>query len=165
MNQRLTYQWYAMLKMDEIDSRILRGLQKDGRIPNNILAEKVGLSPSPCLRRVKNLEDSGAIDRYVAILNPQAVGLNLTVFVRIWLQSQGEETVEHFCREVARLPEVVECHLMVGDCDFILRVVATDLNAYRQFQIKHLARIKGVQSIKTELPMQTIKQTTELPVR
>ncbi|AYH50319.1 AsnC family transcriptional regulator [Dickeya fangzhongdai] len=154
-----------MLKMDEIDSRILRGLQKDGRIPNNILAEKVGLSPSPCLRRVKNLEDSGAIDRYVAILNPQAVGLNLTVFVRIWLQSQGEETVEHFCREVARLPEVVECHLMVGDCDFILRVVATDLNAYRQFQIKHLARIKGVQSIKTELPMQTIKQTTELPVR
>ncbi|MCA6943199.1 Lrp/AsnC family transcriptional regulator [Pectobacterium polaris] len=151
--------------MDEIDSRILRELQRDGRIPNNILADKVGLSPSPCLRRVKNLEDSGAIDRYVAILNPQAVGLSLTLFVRIWLESQDEETVEHFCREVARLPEVVECHLMVGDCDFILRVVAADLNAYRQFQIKHLARIKGVQSIKTELPMQTIKQTTELPVR
>ncbi|MEI7253863.1 Lrp/AsnC family transcriptional regulator [Dickeya dadantii] len=151
--------------MDEIDSRILRELQKDGRIPNNILAEKVGLSPSPCLRRVKNLEDSGTIDRYVAILNPQTVGLNLTLFVRIWLESQGEETVAHFCREVARLHEVVECHLMVGDCDFILRVVAKDLNAYRQFQIKHLARIKGVRSIKTELPMQTIKQTTELPVR
>ncbi|UAY94281.1 Lrp/AsnC family transcriptional regulator [Pectobacterium polaris] len=154
-----------VLRMDEIDSRILRELQRDGRIPNNILADKVGLSPSPCLRRVKNLEDSGAIDRYVAILSPQAVGLSLTLFVRIWLESQGEETVEHFCREVARLPEVVECHLMVGDCDFILRVVAADLNAYRQFQIKHLARIKGVQSIKTELPMQTIKQTTELPVR
>jgi DNA-binding Lrp family transcriptional regulator len=151
--------------MDEIDSRILRELQKDGRIPNNILAEQVGLSPSPCLRRVKNLEENGVIARYVAILNPQAVGSGLTVFVRIWLDSQGEETVEHFCREIAMLPDVVECHLMVGDCDFILRVVAADLDAYRQFQIKHLARIKGVKNIKTELPMQTIKQTTELPIR
>ena len=151
--------------MDEIDNRILRELQKDGRIPNNVLAEKVGLSPSPCLRRVKQLEESGAIDRYVAIVNPATLGLNLSIFVRIWLDSQGEETVEHFCREIRQLPEVVECHLMVGDCDFILRVVAADLNAYRQFQIKHLARIKGVQSMKTELPMQTIKQTTELPIR
>lgn len=151
--------------MDEIDNRILRELQKDGRIPNNVLAEKVGLSPSPCLRRVKQLEESGAIDRYVAIINPATLGLNLSIFVRIWLDSQGEETVEHFCREIRLLPEVVECHLMVGDCDFILRVVAADLNAYRQFQIKHLARIKGVQSMKTELPMQTIKHTTELPIR
>ncbi|MFJ5455068.1 Lrp/AsnC family transcriptional regulator [Pectobacterium jejuense] len=151
--------------MDEIDNRILRELQKDGRIPNNVLAEKVGLSPSPCLRRVKQLEESGAIERYVAIVNPATLGLNLSIFVRIWLDSQGEETVEHFCREIRLLPEVVECHLMVGDCDFLLRVVAADLNAYRQFQIKHLARIKGVQSMKTELPMQTIKHTTELPIR
>lgn len=151
--------------MDEIDNRILRELQKDGRIPNNVLAEKVGLSPSPCLRRVKQLEESGAIERYVAIINPATLGLNLSIFVRIWLDSQGEETVEHFCREIRLLPEVVECHLMVGDCDFLLRVVAADLNAYRQFQIKHLARIKGVQSMKTELPMQTIKHTTELPIR
>lgn len=151
--------------MDEIDHRILRELQKDGRIPNNVLAEKVGLSPSPCLRRVRHLEDMGAVDRYVAIVNPAVLGLNLSLFVRIWLDSQGEETVEHFCREIRLLPEVVECHLMVGDCDFILRVVVADLNAYRQFQIKHLARIKGVQSMKTELPMQTIKQTTELPIR
>ncbi|WP_368666073.1 Lrp/AsnC family transcriptional regulator [Citrobacter sp. wls619] len=151
--------------MDEIDNRILRELQKDGRIPNNVLAEKVGLSPSPCLRRVKQLEESGAIDRYVAIVNPTTLGLNLSIFVRIWLDSQGEEAVEHFCREIKLLPEVVECHLMVGDCDFLLRIVATDLKAYRQFQIKHLARIKGVQSMKTELPMQTIKHTTELPIR
>ncbi|MCY9846490.1 Lrp/AsnC family transcriptional regulator [Pectobacterium jejuense] len=151
--------------MDEIDNRILRELQKDGRIPNNVLAEKVGLSPSPCLRRVKQLEESGAIERYVAIINPATLGINLSIFVRIWLDSQGEETVEHFCREIRLLPEVVECHLMVGDCDFLLRVVAADLNAYRQFQIKHLARIKGVQSMKTELPMQTIKHTTELPIR
>ncbi|MBN3080473.1 Lrp/AsnC family transcriptional regulator [Pectobacterium polaris] len=151
--------------MDEIDNRILRELQKDGRIPNNVLAEKVGLSPSPCLRRVKQLEESGAIERYVAIVNPATLGLNLSIFVRIWLDSQGEETVGHFCREIKLLPEIVECHLMVGDCDFLLRVVAADLNAYRQFQIKHLARIKGVQSMKTELPMQTIKHTTELPIR
>lgn len=151
--------------MDDIDARILQELQKDGRLPNNILAQRVGLSPSPCLRRVKQLEESRIIDRYVAILNPAALGMQLTIFVRIWLDRQEEETVEHFCREIKVLPEVVECHLMVGDCDFLLRVIAKDLDAYRQFQIKHLARIKGVQSMKSELPMQTIKQTTEIPVR
>nr|WP_160620788.1 Lrp/AsnC family transcriptional regulator [Mixta intestinalis] len=153
-----------MIKMDELDFRILRELQKDGRIPNNVLAEKVGLSPSPCLRRVKQLEESGAIARYVAILNPVAMGLDMTVFVRVWLRSQDAETVDNFARKVSALPQVVECHLMVGDCDFLLRVVAADLNAYRQFQIDHLARISGVQSLKTELPMQTIKQTSELPL-
>lgn len=154
-----------MLIVDEIDIRILKELQKDGRIANNVLAEKVGLSPSPCLRRVKTLEDTGVISRYVAILNPQPLGLDMTIFVRIWLTSQDEETVEHFCREVRILPEVVECHLMVGDCDFLLRVVTSSLSAYRKLQIDHLARIRGVQSLKTDLPMQTIKQTSELPLR
>ena len=91
--------------MDELDFRILRELQKDGRIANNVLAEKVGLSPSPCLRRVKQLEESGAIARYVAILNPASMGLELTVFVRVWLHSQDAETVDNFAREVCALPE------------------------------------------------------------
>lgn len=154
-----------MLKMDKTDRAILAELQKDGRIANNALAEKVGLSPSPCLRRVKALEEAGAIERYAAILNPKAVGMEMTVFVRIWLTSQDADTVDHFSREVRAMPEVVECHLMVGDCDFILRVMTADLAAYRRFQTEYLTRIRGVQSVKTDLPMQTIKQTTEIPLR
>ncbi|GLR10389.1 AsnC family transcriptional regulator [Mixta theicola] len=154
-----------MFKLDKTDRAILAELQKDGRLANNLLAEKVGLSPSPCLRRVKALEEAGIVERYVAVLNPQAVGMNLTVFVRVWLTSQDAEATDHFSREASLLPEVVECHLMVGDCDFLLRVMTTDLAAYRQFQTQHLTRIRGVKSVKTELPMQTIKQTTEIPLR
>ena len=153
-----------MSKLDEIDLKILRILQKDGRVPNNELAESVGLSPSPCLRRVKLLEEAGVIERYVALLDASKIGANLTVFARIWLKGQDAETVDHFTKEVRRLPQIVECHLMAGDCDFILRVVAADLDDYRNFQINHLTRIKGVQSVKTEIPMQRIKLTSELPI-
>ncbi|MGN8275910.1 Lrp/AsnC ligand binding domain-containing protein [Pseudomonas sp. SMN5] len=88
----------------------------------------------------------------------------MTLFVRVWLTGQDEVTVDRFTDAVRELPQVLECHLMVGDCDFLLRVVASDLDAYRQFQIKHLSRIKGVQSLKTEIPMQKIKLTSELPI-
>jgi Lrp/AsnC family leucine-responsive transcriptional regulator len=153
-----------MRKLDGIDRRILRALQENGRIQNVDLAEKVGLSPSPCLRRVKLLEESGVIERYVALLDPAKIGVGLTVFARIWLTGQDVETVDHFVAEVKRLPEVVECHLMAGDCDFLLRVVAADLEAYRQFQADHLTRITGVQSVKTDVPMQKVKLTSELPL-
>ncbi|CAN7677592.1 Lrp/AsnC family transcriptional regulator [Acidovorax sp. LjRoot117] len=150
--------------LDAIDRRILQALQEDGRIQNVDLAEKVGLSPSPCLRRVKLLEECGAIERYVALLNPSKLGIGLTVFVRIWLTSQDARTIDGFTAEVQRFPEIVECHLMAGDCDFLLRVVAADLDAYRRFQGEHLTRIKGVQSVKTEIPMQKIKLTSQLPL-
>jgi Lrp/AsnC family transcriptional regulator, leucine-responsive regulatory protein len=150
--------------LDRIDRRILQVLQEDGRIQNVELAEKVGLSPSPCLRRVKHLEESGVIEKYVAMLNAPKVGLGLTVFVRIWLKSQDAQTIEAFTAEVLQLDEIVECHLMVGDCDFLLRVVAADLDAYRKFQGEYLTRIKGVQSVKSELPMQKIKMTSKLPL-
>ncbi|QJP13515.1 Lrp/AsnC family transcriptional regulator [Starkeya sp. ORNL1] len=150
--------------IDEIDRRILRALQHNSRINNIELAEKVGLSPSPCLRRVRMLEESGAIDRYVAILNPAALGFGMTIFARVWLAGQDTETVDHFTSEVRKLPEVVECHLMAGDCDFLLRIVAKDIDAYRQFQTRHLSNIRGVQSVKTEIPMQQIKSSTELPL-
>ncbi|SFU17002.1 transcriptional regulator, AsnC family [Mesorhizobium sp. YR577] len=153
-----------MSKLDDVDRRILRELQKDGRIQNTELAELVGLSPSPCLRRVKLLEEAGIIERYVALLNASKIGMGLTVFARIWLTSQDADTVDHFTDEIKRLPQIVECHLMAGDCDFILRIVAADLDDYRQFQINHLTRIKGVQSVKTEIPMQKIKLTSELPI-
>lgn len=128
------------------------------------LAGKVGLSASPCLRRVKMLEEAGVIERYVALLDASKIGMGLTVFARIWLTGQDAETVDHFTDAVKRLPQIVECHLMAGDCDFILRVVAADLDDYRRFQVNHLTRIKGVQSVKTEIPMQKIKLTSELPL-
>ncbi|MDH4554121.1 Lrp/AsnC family transcriptional regulator [Pseudomonas sp. BN417] len=152
------------MKLDAIDRRILRALQRDGRLQNLELAKQVGLSPSPCLRRVRLLEEAGVIERYVALVDPAKVDVAVTLFVRVWLTGQDEETVDRFIAAVRGLPEVLECHLMAGDCDFLLRVVAADLDAYRQFQIKHLARIKGVQSLKTEIPMQKIKLTTELPI-
>jgi Lrp/AsnC family transcriptional regulator, leucine-responsive regulatory protein len=153
-----------MRELDDIDRQILRVLQENGRIQNVELAEQVGLSPSPCLRRVKILEDAGVIERYVALLDASKIGFGLTVFARVWLTGQDAETVNHFVTEVRRLPQVVECHLMAGDCDFLLRVVAADLEAYRQFQVDRLTRITGVQNVKTDVPMQKIKLTSELPL-
>mgnify|MGYP001760729797 CR=1 FL=1 len=135
-----------MSNLDDIDRRVLRVLQKDGATQNVQLAEKVGLSPSPCSRRAKMLEEAGVIERYVALVDASKVGLGLTVFARIWLTGQDVETVDHFTDQVLRLPHVVECHLMAGDCDFLLRVVAADLDDYRKFQINHLTRIKGVRT-------------------
>lgn len=153
-----------MHRLDDIDRRILRALQQDGRMQNIELAAKVGLSPSPCLRRVRSLEQAGVIRGYVALLDASQVGMNLTVFARIWLKSQEAETVEHFTSVIKGLPQVTECHLMAGDCDFLLRVVARDLDDYREFQINHLTRIKGVLNVKTEIPMQNIKLTSKLPL-
>ncbi|TCB81608.1 Lrp/AsnC family transcriptional regulator [Acinetobacter sp. ANC 4173] len=150
--------------MDKIDRRILQTLQQDGKLANNELAQRVGLSASPCLRRVKQLEDAGIIERYVALVNPQKVNLGLTVFARIWLKGQDAKTVNHFIDSVREIPEIVECQLMAGDCDFFLRIVVSDLDAYRKFQIQHLNKITGIQNVKTEIPLQSVKQTTELPL-
>jgi DNA-binding Lrp family transcriptional regulator len=154
----------AAIRLDKIDKRILSALQTNARMQNLELARHVGLSPSACLRRVRLLEDSGVIARYVALLDAPRLGLGLTVFVRVWLSGQDEPTVARFTAAIRSLPQVLECHLMAGDCDFLLRVVVADLDAYRQFQVKHLNQIKGVQSTKTEIPMERIKQSTELPI-
>nr|WP_212741946.1 Lrp/AsnC family transcriptional regulator [Sphingomonas sp. 3F27E9-B] len=122
------------------------------------------MSPSPCLRRIRLLEEAGIIERYVALLNASSIGLGMTVFVRVWLKGQDEDTVQRFIVSVQQLGQVVECHLMAGDCDFLLRVIAADLEAYRRFQAEHLARIDGVSSLKTDIPMQQVKRTSELPL-
>lgn len=150
--------------LDAIDRSILRTLQQNGRIQNVDLAGQVGLSPSPCLRRVRNLEETGVVERYVALVDPAKVGMGMTLFVRVWLVAQDEDTVDLFVEAVRKLPQIVECYLMAGDCDFLLRVVASDLEGYRRFQMEHLGRIQGVSNIKTEVPMQTIKQSTEIPI-
>ena len=160
----LTPKRIAHAILDTIDRAILRALQRDGRMQNVELAGRVGLSPSPCLRRVRLLEEGGVIERYVAVLDPAKAGFGMTLFVRVWRTAQDEETVAHFVEAVGCLPEVLECHLMAGDCDFILRVVAADLDAYRRFQMEHLGRIRGVRNVKTKIPMQAVKQTRELPM-
>lgn len=152
------------ISLDNTDRRILRALQRDGRMANNELAQVVGLSPSPCLRRVRLLEEAGVIDRYVAVLDPAKVGKGLTFFTRIWLSAQHEDTIDHFVAEVMKLPEVLECYLMLGDCDAMVRVVASSIAEYRRFQSEHLSRIKGVQNVKTDVPSQIVKQTSELPL-
>ena len=152
------------MKLDGIDRRILAALQTDGRLTNNDLADRIGLSPSPCLRRVRALEAAGIIRGYAALLDPAKLNLSMSVFVRVWLKGQDDETVQRFNDSILALPHVVESHMMAGDCDFLLRVVASDLDAYRQFQAEKLARIAGVQSLKTDIPLQRIKVTTALPL-
>ena len=150
---------------DKIDRQILAALQRNGKLTNVELAEEIGLSPSPCLRRVKLLEQAGFIDRYVALLSPKRLGYQMTVFVRVWLVGQDDDTVNRFIEAVRQLDEVMECYLMAGDCDFILRVIAHDLEGYRRFQSQNLARIEGVRSLKTEIPMEKVKVTWELPIK
>lgn len=151
--------------VDTTDRRILAALQNNGRLTNVELAEEVGLSPSPCLRRVRQLEKAGYIDRYVALLNPRKLGFSMTVFVRVWLDGQDDDTVNRFIEAVQELGQVVECHFMAGDCDFLLRVIAADLDSYRRFQSEHLGRIPGVRSLKTEIPLQKVKHSWELPLQ
>lgn len=152
------------MPLDDIDRRILRELQRDGRLQNIELARRVGLSPSPCLRRVKLLEEAGIISRYVAVVDQAKVGLQLSMFARVSLTAQDAETIDHFIAAMKRLPEVVECYIMLGESDALLRVVVSDLADYRRFQATHLTRKNGIQTVKTDVPSETIKQTFALPL-
>ena len=152
------------MQLDDIDRRILRELQQDGRLQNVELARRVGLSPSPCLRRVKLLEEAGIISRYVAVVDQARVGLKLSMFARISLTAQDAETIEHFIAAMKRLPEVVECYIMLGESDALLRVVVSDLEDYRRFQSTHLTRRNGIQTVKTDVPSETVKQSFALPL-
>ena len=152
------------MQLDEIDRRILRELQQNGRLQNIELAKRVGLSPSPCLRRVKLLEEAGIISRYVAVVDQARVGLTLSLFARVSLTAQDAETIDHFIAAMKRLPEVVECYIMLGESDALLRVVVSDLEDYRRFQAANLTRKNGIQTVKTDVPSETIKQTFALPL-
>lgn len=152
------------MTLDEIDKRIIRELQCDGRIQNNELAKRVGLSPSPCLRRVKLLEEAGIISRYVAVIDQTKVGLRLSMFARVWLTAQDSETIDLFIAAMRQLPEVVECYIMLGESDALLRVVVADLEDYRRFQSNHLTRKNGIQNVKTDVPSEIVKQTSSLPI-
>ena len=123
---------------DNTDRRILRVIQEEARVSNSELAERVGLSPSPCWRRVRALEESGVIERYVTLVNAKAVGLPINVFATVTLEKQAESALELFEKAVSKRPEVMECNLMTGEFDYLLRVVVPDLSAYERFLMDHL---------------------------
>ncbi len=152
------------ITLDKIDLNILRALQHDCKQSSIEIADQVGLSQTPCLRRIKNLESAGVIEKYIAVLNQSLLGYGMTFYTRIWLTGQDVETVDRFTSGIQKLPNVVECHLMAGDCDFILRILAKDIEDYRRFQIDHLNSLPGVQNVKTEIPMERIKYSHEIPI-
>lgn len=151
--------------LDDTDKRILAALQEDGRLTNVELAERVGLSPSPCLRRVRILEDAGIIRGYQAVVDQAAVGLPVSVFVSVKLEKQREDALQRFEKAVRAFPEVLECYLMTGSRDYLLRVVAKDLADYERFLKATLTRIDGVASIESSFALAQVKHTAVLPLR
>ena len=152
------------ITIDEIDRKILQTLQQDARISNVRLARKVGLSPSPCLRRVRDLESRGVIRDYVSLLDPAAIGLGVSVFVQVTLEKQVEKELELFEQAVLERPEVMECYLMTGDADYLLRVVVRDVPSFERFLLDHLTRIPGVAGIKSSFALKQVKYRTALPL-
>ena len=155
-----------MLKQDwdKKDLRILKILQEQARISNSDLAQHVGLSPSPCWRRVRALEEAGVIQQYVALVSAKSVGLPINVFATVTLDKQIESALEAFETSVTKRPEVMECYLMTGEFDYLLRVVVPDLEAYEHFLLEHLTRIKGIASIKSSFSLKQVCYKTTLPL-
>lgn len=150
--------------IDSIDQRILAALQEDGRISNQELAERVGLSPSPCLRRVRQLEADGLISGYVALLDPAALGLTVTAFVRVRLHTQGDRDLAAFEATIAELPEVMECYLMTGESDYQLRVLVGSLAQFEEFLRHKLTRIAAVSQVTSSFALRPVVYRTALPV-
>lgn len=150
--------------MDELDLRIVDGLQANGRMTNQELADRVGLSPSPCLRRIKRLEDEGVITSYVALVNPEAVGLSVTAFVRVRLNQQDDRNLARFEMAVSEFPEVMECYLMTGEADYQLRVLVSSLGAFEDFLRHKLTKVEGVAQVTTSFALRPVVYKTALPV-
>ena len=150
--------------LDSVDRAILGMLQEDGRIANVDLAEAVHLSPSACLRRVRRLEESGRIDRYVALVDPAAIGLGTDVFVEITLTGQDEPTLEAFERAVSERPEIMSCHLMAGQFDYLVHVVVRDVADYEVLHRTHLAQLPGVVRMVSSFALRPICVRTAYPI-
>lgn len=150
--------------IDGFDLRLIEQLQSDARISNVALADSVHLSPAPCLRRVRHLEESGVIRSYVALIDPEALGLNVSVFISVTLERQIGVALKSFEDVIASCPEVMECYLMTGDSDYLLRVVGTDLKALQRFIVDKLACIPYVASIRSSVALKQVKYKTALPV-
>ncbi|WP_454892286.1 Lrp/AsnC family transcriptional regulator [Aestuariirhabdus haliotis] len=150
---------------DRIDRQILHEIQKNGNISNLELAERVGLSPSPCSRRVRLLQEAGIIDRQVTLLDQEALGLSLTIYINVNLGNQLSSRLDNFEARIAEYDEVLECALVTGsDADYFLKVVMPDMATYERFLLKELNQIEGVTSIRTSFVLRQVLQRTELPL-
>ena len=146
-----------MIELDDIDKRIVTTLQAEGRLPMVDLAERVGLSSTPCQRRVKRLEEEGVIERYAALVSPPALGLVLQAMVQVTLDDHSEKTVEAFEAAIRARPEVVACYAMTGDMDFLLHILVPDLASFSEFAMKALLRMPGVRGTRSSFIMQAVK--------
>ena len=153
-----------MDKLDKTDFQLLRNLQQDASLSNVELASKIGLSPSPTLSRVKNMESTGVISRYVALVDPHALGLKVNAFVRVSLEKQESAALERFEQAVSHFDEVMEVYLMTGDEDYLLRIVVPDIQALERFILEHLTRIPGIKNIKSSFALKQVKYKTALPI-
>ncbi|GAB3111974.1 Lrp/AsnC family transcriptional regulator [Aestuariicella hydrocarbonica] len=154
-----------VVSLDRIDRRILQEMQRNGRISNLELADKVGLSPTPCSRRVKRLEESGLIDRHVTLLNPKALGLKLTAMVGISMDRHTPDRFEAFEQAVGQMPEVLECLIVTGQsADFLLKVVVRDMEHYEQFLLGQLTKLEGVTGVHSSFVLREVVKKTELPL-
>jgi Lrp/AsnC family leucine-responsive transcriptional regulator len=151
-------------KIDTIDLRILRELQQSGKLSNVDLAGRVGLTPSPCLSRVRSLEERGIIDRYVALVRPSSVGLLINVFIQVTLERQVEKALESFEAQMQRYPEVMECYLMTGNSDYLIRLLVRDIATLEEFIVQKLSTIEGVSNIQSSFALKQVKYKTELPI-
>ena len=152
------------MTLDATDKRILTALQRKGRISNADLSDVVNLSPSACHRRVQRLEEDGYIRDYVALLNPRKMGVPTTVFVEITLRGQADEVLDAFEKAVGRIPDVLECQLMAGSADYLLKVVASDTEDFARIHRQYLARLPGVGQMQSSFALRTVFKTTALPV-
>ena len=152
------------LQLDSIDWKILGLLQADARMANVELARAVGLSPSPCLHRVRALEEAGYISRYVTLLDALRVGLKVSVFIQVTLERQIESALERFENAIRGRPEVMECYLMTGDADYLIRVVVADIQVLEEFILKFLTKLPGVGNIKSSFALKQVKYQTALPL-
>jgi Lrp/AsnC family transcriptional regulator, leucine-responsive regulatory protein len=152
------------LDLDAIDRRIVAALQENGRLTNVELADRIGLSPSPCLRRVKRLESEGYIQAYRAVLERKRVGLGLTVFVGVKIEAHANDKAEAFQQAVAAMPETVSCHLVAGDIDYLLEVVATDLDHYQRYLVEKLLNLPIVREVRSNIVLQPVKASAPLPL-
>ncbi len=154
------------MKLDRYDQMILDILQQNGRISNQELADAISLSPSPCLRRVRQLEESGLIDGYVALLNARQLGLTLVAFVQISMDKHIPERFDNFERMVGDYSEVLECHLITGQsADYLLKVIVKDMDAYQQFLLQKLTRIEGVSGVHSSFVLKSPVRKTALPIQ
>ncbi|KPL53079.1 Lrp/AsnC family transcriptional regulator [Prosthecomicrobium hirschii] len=151
-------------RIDAVDVKILRELQADARLTNAELAARVHLSASPCLVRVRNLERDGLISRYVTLLDPRRIGLGVSVFVQITLERQVEEALERFERAISAYEEVMECYLMTGDADYLIRIVVPDIEALERFIVNQLSKLPGVANIRSSFALKQVKYKTALPL-